>query len=228
MSRRVLIAVMAAVHLLCLAPVIWLVRFCTSAGIFLNPNPVKFIIHFTGDWAIYMLLASVALSLLGRLTARAPWVIQFYPLPGLYAFFWATLHAVIYFCIYSGYDFIGAFAGFHTGHPGALADEWSAVFPGVFEDFRKRPFIDVGLFAWVILLAGALTSPGFLRRALHIKKWQPLYRLTYAAAIAAVIHFWWFVISSAPTFGGRCMDVFRTGAMSNFAAKEQRSQHPHR
>jgi methionine sulfoxide reductase heme-binding subunit len=56
MSRRIIIARTVGVHLLCLAPLIWLVRFCTSARVFLNADPVKFIIHFTGDWAIYLLL----------------------------------------------------------------------------------------------------------------------------------------------------------------------------
>ena len=178
MSRRAIIAVKLGAHLLCLAPLIWLGRLCTSPAIALKPDPVKFIIHFTGDWAIYMLLASLFMLFAG--TARASWLIRFHRLCGLYAFFWATLHLMTYVCIYSGYDFVGAFAAFHTGHAGALFTEWSTVFPGILHDLSKRPFIDVGLLAWVILLVWAVTSPGFVQHALHGKKKAHLHRVIYA------------------------------------------------
>jgi sulfoxide reductase heme-binding subunit YedZ len=180
-----------AVHLLCVAPVLWLVHFCTSARLFLNADPVKFITHFTGDWAMYILLASTAMSIFGNLAAPASWLIPFHRLSGLYAFFYATLHLAIYLFVYSGYDLIGTFADFRIGQLGTLLVEWNAVSPVVFEDLGKRPFIDVGLFGWVILLVVAVTSQGFIRRALGGKKSQYLDRLTYAAAIAAVIHLCW-------------------------------------
>jgi len=60
-------------------------------------------------------------------------------------------------------------------------------------DLKKRRFIQVGLFAWVILLALAVTSPVVVMRRMGGKNWQRLHRLVYVAAIAAVIHFWWLV-----------------------------------
>src|SRR3954454_18552267 len=109
MSRRLMLALKVAVHLLCLVPLIWLVRFCTSARLFLNADPVKFITHFSGDWAIYILIASIAMSLCSNIPAAASWLIELHRLTGLYAFFYATLHCAIYLFVYSGYDLIGTF-----------------------------------------------------------------------------------------------------------------------
>jgi sulfoxide reductase heme-binding subunit YedZ len=61
------------------------------------------------------------------------------------------------------------------------------------DDALKRRFIQVGLFAWLILLSLAVTSPAFIMRAMGGKNWQRLHRLIYVAAIAGVIHFWWLV-----------------------------------
>jgi methionine sulfoxide reductase heme-binding subunit len=222
--RRVMMVLKVGVHLLCLTPLLWVVRFCMSPRVFLNADPVKFIIHFTGDWAIYLLLASVSISLLGKLIAKDVRLIHFCRITGLYAFLYATLHLVMYFCVYSGYDFIAAFAGFHTGHAGVLLTEWNAVFPGVLDDFRKRPFLYLGLFGWALLLVASVTSQRFVQHALGGKKWQHLYRLTYVATFAAVIHLWFFLMGSVPASAGRCIDVFRTAFISSLAADEQRSQ----
>jgi methionine sulfoxide reductase heme-binding subunit len=164
---------------------------------------------------------SVSLSVLSTLIARASLLIQFHRLTGLYTFFFATLHLLIYSFIYSGYDFIAVFAGFHTGHPGVLLAEWNAVVPGIFGDFRKRPFLDVGFFAWALLLLSALTTGGLLPQTLDGKKRRYLFDcLIYLVTIASVIHWWYFEVRSVPTAGGRCIDVFRAAAISNAAEKE--------
>ena len=63
------------------------------------------------------------------------------------------------------------------------------------DDAVKRRFIQVGLLAWTILLALALTSPAFIMRAMGGKNWQRLHRLVYVAAICGIIHYWWLVKS---------------------------------
>ena len=65
----------------------------------------------------------------------------------------------------------------------------------MWDDIRKRRFIQVGFFAWVILLLLALTSPQRILRALGGKTWGRLHRLIYAAGIATVVHYWWLVKS---------------------------------
>jgi len=51
----------------------------------------------------------------------------------------------------------------------------------------------VGLLAWVILLALAVTSPQRVLRAMGGKNWQRLHRLIYLAGAAGVVHYWWIV-----------------------------------
>jgi len=118
---------------------------------------------------------------------------------GLYAFFYATLHLLTYVLLFSGYDIPAAVAGLRAGH---LLDPWrqlKLIFPTMLDDLRKRRFIQVGLAAWVILLALAVTSPQRVLRAMGGKNWQRLHRLIYVAGIAACIHYWWLVKAGVRT-----------------------------
>jgi sulfoxide reductase heme-binding subunit YedZ len=199
MSKRAIIALKVLIHLLCLAPIAWLLHFYTSGALALNADPVNFITHFTGDWTIYLLLSSLAITPIRRLSPKIAFLIRFRRLLGLYAFFYATLHLSTYIFLFSGYDITAAFAGIRAGHPGELITLWKQVWPGILDDLRKRRFIQVGLFAWTILFALAVTSPAFIMRAMGGKNWQRLHRLVYVAAIAAVIHFWWLVKTGVRT-----------------------------
>ena len=199
MSKRAIIALKVLIHLLCLAPIAWLLHFYTSGALALNADPVNFITHFTGDWTIYLLLSSLAITPIRRLSPKIAFLIRFRRLLGLYAFFYATLHLSTYVFLFSGYDITAAFAGIRAGHPSELITLWKQVWPGILDDLRKRRFIQVGLFAWTILFALAVTSPAFIMRAMGGKSWQRLHRLVYVAAIAAVIHFWWLVKTGVRT-----------------------------
>src|SRR5271155_4548450 len=193
MSKRAIIALKALLHLLCLAPFAWLLHVFTSGAIALNPDPVNYITHFTGDWTLYTLFASLAITPIRRLSPSIAFLIRFRRLLGLYAFFYATLHLATYIFLFSGYDITTAFAGLRAGHPGEFVTQWKIVWPRMVDDVLKRRFIQVGLLAWLILLALAVTSPAFIMRAMGGKNWQRLHRLVYVAGIAGVIHFWWLV-----------------------------------
>jgi sulfoxide reductase heme-binding subunit YedZ len=199
MSKRAIIILKILVHLLCLLPLAWLLHLYTSGALALYADPVNYITHFTGNWTIYILLASLAITPIRRLSPRIAWLIRLRRLVGLYAFFYATLHLATYIFLFSGYDLPAALNGLRTGHPGAIITEWKSVWPGIVDDLRKRRFIQVGFLAWLILLALACTSPSFVMRAMGGKNWQRLHRLVYVAAIAGVIHFWWLVKTGVRT-----------------------------
>jgi sulfoxide reductase heme-binding subunit YedZ len=193
MSKRAIILLKVLTHLLCLTPVAWLLHFYTSGALALNADPVNYITHFTGDWTLYTLFTSLAITPIRRLATSLGFLIRFRRLIGLYAFFYATLHLSTYIFLFSGYDITTAITGLRAGHPGVLVTQWKLIWPGMVEDALKRRFIQVGLFAWLLLLSLACTSPTFIMRAMGGKNWQRLHRLVYVAGIAGVIHFWWLV-----------------------------------
>ncbi len=112
---------------------------------------------------------------------------------GLYAFFYATLHLLTYVLLFSGYDVPTAVAGLQAHR---FAEPWrqlKLVWPTMLRDAEKRRFIQVGLLAWRMLLALAVTSPQRVLRAMGGKNWQRLHRLVYVAAAAGLVHYWWIV-----------------------------------
>ena len=199
MPRSAILALKTLVHILCLTPFFYLLRFYQSGALALNPDPVNYITHFTGDWAIWMLLCSLAITPLRRLSPRISWLVRFRRLIGLYAFFYASLHLATYIFLFSGYDLPTVLSSIREGHPHAIIDQWKQVWPTILGDIRKRRFIQVGFFAWLILLALAVTSPAFIMRAMGGKAWQRLHRLIYVTGILAVIHYWWLVKTGVRT-----------------------------
>jgi methionine sulfoxide reductase heme-binding subunit len=158
---------------LLLLPVAWLIYGLLTAN--LGANPAETIQLQTGRWALKLLLVTLAISPLRRLTG---WnvLIQYRRMLGLFAFFYASLHFTSYIVLDKFFDV-----------DAMLLDIW------------KRPFITVGFTAFVLLIPLALTSTkGWIRRL--GRRWQSLHRLVYVAAVCAVIHFIWKVkvVSGAP------------------------------
>ena len=196
MPKRAIITIKILLHLLCLAPFAWLLHLFTSGALGLYADPVNYVTHFTGDWTLYTLFASLAITPIRRLSPKISFLIRFRRLLGLYAFFYATLHLSTYIFLFSGYDIQTAIAGLRAGHPGELVTQWKIVWPRMVDDVLKRRFIQVGLLAWIILFALACTSPAFIMRAMGGKNWQRLHNLIYVAACAGIVHFWWQVKKS--------------------------------
>lgn len=193
MSRRAIVALKAVLHLLLLLPLLFALERFRSGALALDPDPVNYLTHFTGNWALWILLGDLAITPLRRLAPRLAFLVRFRRMVGLYAFFYATLHLLVYVFLFSGFDLPTAFAAAHAGHPGVFVEEARQVWPVILDDIKKRRFIQVGFFAWVILLLLAVTSPVAVLRAMGGKAWQRLHRLVYVAAGLAVVHFWWLV-----------------------------------
>jgi sulfoxide reductase heme-binding subunit YedZ len=193
LSKRAVVVIKVVVHLLCLAPLLYLLQMYHSGALAAEADPVNFITHFTGDWALWILLADLAITPLRRLNTSLGWMVRLRRLVGLWAFFYATLHLLTYVLLFSGYDIPAAVAGLRAGHLGEPWTQLKLIWPSMLDDLEKRRFIQVGLLAWTILLALAVTSPARVMRAMGGKNWQRLHRLIYVAAAAAVVHFWWLV-----------------------------------
>jgi sulfoxide reductase heme-binding subunit YedZ len=199
MPNRFIPYVKAVVHVLCLLPFLILLNRWRTGEFDLEADPVASITHFTGDWALWLLLVSLAVTPVRRLHTSLSNLIRFRRMLGLYAFFYASLHLATYIFLFSGYDILTAWAGLKHGQLSVLWNQWLTVWPGVVDDLKKRRFIQVGLFAWTILLALAVTSPNFMLRRLGGRSWQRLHRLVYVAAIAGCFHYWWLVKAGVRT-----------------------------
>ena len=134
----------------------------------LTANPVDYITDQTGTWALAFLVISLSVTPLRRITGWNP-IIKLRRMLGLFSFFYALLHFLTWVVLLN------------------LFDVREMVI-----DVVKRPFITIGMATFLILLALAVTSNQFSIRRLG-RRWQSLHRLAYAAAIGAVIHFWWLV-----------------------------------
>jgi sulfoxide reductase heme-binding subunit YedZ len=145
-----------------------------GSGVGLGANPIEKLTHRTGSWALYLLLATLAITPLRRLLG-AGWLVRVRRLVGLLAFFYASLHLATYV-------FDRAYV------------ELAFDLPGLARDLAKRPFISVGTLAYLLLVPLALTSSNRMIRRLG-RRWQTLHRLTYAAALLAIVHFTWLVKS---------------------------------
>ena len=167
MARRWMVLLKVIVWSLCLLPVSMLAWKATHDE--LGANPLSEITLATGHWTLYLLLTTLAISPLRRMTGLT-WLIRFRRLIGLFAFFYGCLHLMTYLWFDKFFDI-------HE----------------IVKDIYKRPFITAGMTAWTLMLPLALTSTAASIRWLGGKRWQSLHRLIYASAIAGVVHFWWLV-----------------------------------
>ena len=172
-----------AVFLLCLAPLSRLAWRAWSDN--LTANPIEYITHFTGDWAIRMVVITLAITPLRKLL-HLPDLIRFRRMIGLFAFFYASLHFATWFGLDKDFDM-------HE----------------ILADFVKRRFIFAGLTAFLAMAPLAITSTkGWIRR-LGGRRWQLLHRLIYLTGIAAVVHYYWLVKSDVrlPLFYGSLVAI---------------------
>lgn len=199
MSNGAIPYLKALVHIVCLLPFAFLLDLYRTNMLAAYADPVNYITHFTGDWALWLLLATLAVTPVRRLHPSLAWLIRFRRMLGLYAFFYATLHLLTYVFLFSGYDVPAAIDGLRKWH--VLEPLWQLkiVLPRMLDDVEKRKFIQVGLAAWLLLLTLALTSTQAAIRSMGGWVWQVLHRLIYIAASLAVIHYWWLVKTGVRT-----------------------------
>jgi len=154
----------AAVFVLALVPLLRMV-YLTLTGQLVEP--LEFITRGTGDWTLYFLCFTLAVTPLRRLI-KWNWLIKLRRMLGLYMFFYGFLHFMTFLWFDHFFDF---------------AEMW--------KDVLKRPFITVGFIAFVLLIPLAVTSTNAMVKRLGGKRWQWLHRLIYVIAPLAILHFWW-------------------------------------
>jgi sulfoxide reductase heme-binding subunit YedZ len=134
----------------------------------LGANPVEAVIRGLGDWGLRILLLTLLVSPLRRLL-NMPRLLRFRRMLGLFAFFYVSLHLLGYLWLEQSLD-------------------WQEIWL----DIVERPFITVGMLAFVLLIPLTLTSTKGMIRRLG-KNWKRLHRLVYPISILAIVHFFWMV-----------------------------------
>ena len=158
-------AVKPALFVLCLLPLAWLVYAAWADR--LGANPAEALVRATGDWTLRSLCLVLAVTPL-RVISATPQLARFRRMLGLFVFFYGLLHLLSYAWFDMGFD---------------VAE--------IVRDIFKRPFILVGFAALVLLLLLAATSFNRAIKRLGARRWQALHRSVYAAALLALLHFFW-------------------------------------
>ena len=173
-------------HIILLKVLIWIGLLLPAASLIqravgnsLGPDPTAEIASITGLTALWLLVATLAVSPIRALSPRLSWLVQLRRLLGLFMFFYATLHMFTWLGLYAGFD------------PNTIQT-----------DILRRRFIIMGVTTYLLVLPLALTSTTWAIRKLGGKNWNRLHMLIYVAALTAMAHYWWKVkpgvISPAP------------------------------
>lgn len=134
----------------------------------LTANPIKEITHFTGEWTLNLLLATLAVTPLRKITGNNS-LIRYRRMLGLFTFFYACLHFSTYLVLDQFFD-------------------WNEIV----RDVAKRPYITVGFTAFTLLIPLAVTSTNRMAQRLG-NNWRKLHRLIYLIGALAIVHYLWLV-----------------------------------
>lgn len=165
-DQRQILIIKRLAFIAALVPLLRLVWLAIHDG--LGANPIQFIEHSTGTWALVMLLITLSATPV-RLITDAHWLIQLRGMAGLWMFFYACLHLAAYLWL-----------DFHF--------DWQEIT----RDIAKHPYVLAGFAAFLMTVPLAATSSKWAMRKLK-RRWKQLHRLVYLIAVVAVLHFWWLV-----------------------------------
>ena len=146
-------------------PLLWLYQAWADV---LGPDPGKVLVDRLGLGTLVLLLVTLSMTPLQKLTGWAGWIAVRRQL-GLWCFACVVLHMSGYTAFILGFD-------------------WSQL--GV--ELRKRPYIIVGALGFLCLLALALTSNRYSQRRLG-SRWKKLHRLAYVVLGLGLLHMLWIV-----------------------------------
>ena len=163
------------IHVSALLPLLNL--YWLAFGDELGADPVEAVIHFTGIGALNLLLITLTVTPIAKITKQG-YLLQTRRLLGLYAFTYALFHLVNFLSFEVQFD--------------------SILF---INEVVKRPYITVGMVAFLLLTALAVTSVNKLKRKMG-KSWQRLHNASYLIVLLVVVHFYWSVKSelTSPLF----------------------------
>lgn len=148
-------------YIACMLPAPWLFYLGVTGG--LGAEPIEALEHELGDLALKFLIAGLAVTPLRRFVGLN--LMKFRRAIGLITFYYIVCHLLVW-----------AFLDVQ------IASE-------IWADILKRPYITIGMAAFILMVPLALTSNGYAIRRLGALRWQQLHRLVYVAAILGGLHY---------------------------------------
>ena len=192
--RRTQSLIYAAVWTACLLPLL-LGGWWFYADQF-TADPFKRTLQYTGEWGLRFLLIGLALTPLRRLTGWS-WLARYRRTIGLYGFFYIVLHLLSYVVLDQTLD-------------------WGAIWV----DLTKRPYIIIGMAAFLLLVPLAVTSTNGMIRRVGGRRWRQLHRLAYVVPALGALHY--FLLTkldkSSPLFYGALAGVLLLMRVRTLAA----------
>ena len=131
----------------------------------LTANPIEYVSQFTGWWSLTFLIITLSITP-AREIFNQPRLFPLRRTFGLVAFSYASLHMVMWAFVDQLFDF-----------------------QAIFQDVTERPFIYLGVAAYIGLTLLALTSRWSIRRRIGERSWERLHRGIYVVSLLAVSHF---------------------------------------
>jgi len=160
------------VFLISLAPFGWLAYAIYSDTVlgtqYLTTDPVQKLDRELGDWTLIFIILSLAVRPAADLLKRNEFI-NYRRMIGLFAMFYAVLHVTSYQAFHLKLDVVA-----------------------FLKDIAERPFITVGMIAFIALVPLGITSTkGMIRRM--GRNWRKLHMLIYPIAVLAVVHFYMMI-----------------------------------
>jgi sulfoxide reductase heme-binding subunit YedZ len=150
------------VYVLGAVPAFWLYYSGLTGG--LGVDPVKAIEHELGEIALQLLIAGLCITPLRRWFGIN--LLKFRRALGLLAFFYVSVHLLTWLLL-----------------------DIQLLWGQIWADILKRPYITIGMGAFVLMLPLALTSTNKAVRRMGPVAWRRLHQLTYVVALLGALHF---------------------------------------
>ena len=167
-TKQKVLLLKTIIHLLAILPLVnlYIAAFSDQLG----ADPVEAVIHFTGIGAFNLLLITLSVSPIAK-RFKLGYLLQIRRLLGLYAFGYALFHLLNFLVFEVQFDF-------------------NLFFSEIFE----RPYITVGLAAFLFLTALAVSSINLIKKKMG-RSWQKLHNFNYLIVLLVATHFYWSVKS---------------------------------
>jgi len=151
-----------AVYILLLLPVPLYFYMATTGG--MGVEPINALERKMGEIALQLVIAGLCITPLRRFASIN--LIRFRRTLGVLAFTYLCVHLVIWVLL-----------------------DMSLRWDQMWADILKRPYITIGMAAFVMAVPLALTSNNLSIRKLGPLAWRRLHKLTYAIAVLGAVHF---------------------------------------